>query len=480
MNSFPLRSQYLKIFLPFIVPSIIFLVLIIFFKFNGLYGQDSHEYYRYSRDIITFLNGGPLPLHFHWPVFYPICGALFSFVIPDLLFTLQLISFLSLIFSIYFIQKILKLIGVQSGNNLTIYLLTALSLSPFMIIYSSAVMTDMFSIFFITGAVFFFFKYSDSSKAKYFYLFVFFSGSAFMTRYAAAVILIIPVLIILKKLFIPLRKEKLVLIPFAVVISFICIFPHFYLKSGTTYAVTDLSVRHWDTANFLYRSFSTSEGFSSSIEPNIVFAFSNLFHPYYIFFGIILLFFIRKADWNVTAVRLSILILILFAIFMAGFPFQNKRHLLLSFPFVIIILYNPFNRALAYLKNRQAIKTSVIIILCLVQLLIFSYAFNKIYELNRIEKNISAAISGYDNEVIYTFFIDPALHTYGVNKIIINMWDQKINSFQKNGLVLFNVKKFKEQWKDKNPLINWNKIKNNYRLTKLQSFDDGWELYEIE
>ncbi|MCW8823527.1 MAG: hypothetical protein OQK63_05540, partial [Ignavibacteriaceae bacterium] len=90
-----IKSQTVKKLLPFILPSIIFLVLLIFFKFNGLYGQDSHEYYRYSKDIIKFLTGGPLPANFHWPVLYPLFGAILSFVIPDPLLCLQLISFVS-------------------------------------------------------------------------------------------------------------------------------------------------------------------------------------------------------------------------------------------------------------------------------------------------------------------------------------------------------------------------------------------------
>jgi hypothetical protein len=59
------------------------------------------------------------------------------------------------------------------------------------------------------------------------------------------------------------------------------------------------------------------------------------------------------------------------------------------------------------------------------------------------------------------------------------MWKEKINSFEKDGLVLFNEQKFKDQWKNKNPMINWNYLKMNYKLVKLESYDDGWELYEI-
>ncbi|MCW8818649.1 MAG: glycosyltransferase family 39 protein [Ignavibacteriaceae bacterium] len=474
------KSQTIKKLLPFILPSIIFLVLVIFFKFNGLYGQDSHEYYRYSKDIIKFLKGGLLPANFHWPVFYPLFGAILSFVIPDPISCLQLISFVSFLVSIFFIQKILRMYGPDSGKTTDYYLLITLSLSPFMLLYSVVVMTDLLSIFFINGAIYFFFKYSTEKREYYFFIFVFFTGSAFMTRYAAVMVLIIPVVIILPKFFIPFNRNKLISVLIVAIITVICLAPHFYLKSNLYTALQDLQVRHWNAGNFFRSSFSTDEGFSAHVVPNIIFVFSNFVHPYYIFFGAVLLFFLRKEDLKFPIVRNSLLILILFGLFMAGFPFQNKRHLLLSFPFVFIVLYHPFIRAINLLRTKRVLKTLAIIILCIMQVGIFYYAFSKIYELNRIEKNVAEALSKFNNKVLYTFFVDPALHSYGVNKKIISLYNEKINLFQKDGLVLFNERKFREQWKNENPMINWNYLKNNYNLVKLESFDEGWELYEIE
>ena len=50
--------------------------------FNGLYGQDSFEYLRYSRALHHYLSAGVLPGPFHWPLFYPLSGALLSFILP--------------------------------------------------------------------------------------------------------------------------------------------------------------------------------------------------------------------------------------------------------------------------------------------------------------------------------------------------------------------------------------------------------------
>ena len=50
----------------------------------------------------------------------------------------------------------------------------------------------------------------------------------------------------------------------------------------------------------------------------------------------------------------------------------------------------------------------------------------------------------------------------------------------KHDLVLFNENKFKEQWKGRNPILNWYYIKSNYQLKKIKSYPYNWELYEIE
>ena len=74
---------------------ILFPVLLLIFNlltgFNGLYGQDSFEYLRYSRELHEYLSGGELPGTFFWPVLYPLSGAVVSFFLPDVL-SLQVVS----------------------------------------------------------------------------------------------------------------------------------------------------------------------------------------------------------------------------------------------------------------------------------------------------------------------------------------------------------------------------------------------------
>ena len=60
------------------------------------------------------------------------------------------------------------------------------------------------------------------------------------------------------------------------------------------------------------------------------------------------------------------------------------------------------------------------------------------------------------------------------------MWVERYNEFNSNSMVLFNPDKFKMQWKDKNPMLNWENMKYNYNLKLIEKGPQGWKLYEIK
>lgn len=85
----------------------------------------------------------------------------------------------------------------------------------------------------------------------------------------------------------------------------------------------------------------------------------------------------------------------------------------------------------------------------------------------------------YQNNVLYSFDLDVALKGRNLKFDFKNMWLKNYSNFETNSLVLFNKDKFKVQWKDKNPMNNWNLMEQNYELKVLESLDDGWVLYKI-
>ena len=70
--------------------------------------------------------------------------------------------------------------------------------------------------------------------------------------------------------------------------------------------------------------------------------------------------------------------------------------------------------------------------------------------------------------------------SYDVNKNVVNLWKEKVSYFNNNSIVIFNEDKFKEQWANLNPMLNWNQLKSNYTLSELKDFGSGWKAYEIK
>ena len=137
--------------------------------------------------------------------------------------------------------------------------------------------------------------------------------------------------------------------------------------------------------------------------------------------------------------------LILYALFLEGIPFQNTRFLLLTFTVAVILFFPLFLRFYQLLLKS---KVSIIIfvdLICIIQTgFIFKYSVG-IYNASKLEREISEVIHSFHRQAIYTFAIDGALKTYGVKNRIINLWDE-LKTIEKRSLILFNEKKFRDQF----------------------------------
>src|SRR5579883_1529147 len=92
-----------RIYIIFLLLTFAFTIIV---HFNGLYGQDSYEYLRYTYRLVWFVRTGNPPGDFYWPLLYPVVGAVLS-IIQKPVFALQLISMLSLVGAAFYLKKIL-------------------------------------------------------------------------------------------------------------------------------------------------------------------------------------------------------------------------------------------------------------------------------------------------------------------------------------------------------------------------------------
>jgi hypothetical protein len=59
------------------------------------------------------------------------------------------------------------------------------------------------------------------------------------------------------------------------------------------------------------------------------------------------------------------------------------------------------------------------------------------------------------------------------------MWAETIQTFKPGSLLLFNYENTYQQWKGKNPIINWEKVNKEHEVFLIEKFPDNWNLYEI-
>ena len=456
-------------------PILLFIILRFVVGFNGLYGQDSHEYYRYSRSIVDFFKTGHSPGDYFWPVYYPLLGATAGLIIDNLI-SLQLISVLSLSGCIYFLYKTINQ-TFKENNYISIYLLIVFLLSPYVFRNSFIVMSDMLSVLCITSSFYFFINYINNGKSIQIFFFSILAVMAVLTRYAAFVVLFIPALLVLFEI---IRKRKYSHLIIAIIIALIIIIPHILIrKSNPTEFLEHVWLQRWSILNFFKKDFLTPDGTEHFRLPNILTAFSNFYYPQYVLFSFILIPFIQKRLFKNRIWLISLGMILVYALFLAGIPYQNQRFFLLSTPLVAVVLYPPFERILELLNDKKSLKYSILGFLIILQLFLSVYFFRSAYQRNILEKDVAAFVKSEPYKKIYTFDIDVSFMSYGLNNKIINMWKEKINEFDKSSIVIFNEEKFKVQWVNMNPMLNWQKLKSDCTLTEIKNFGAGWKAYEI-
>lgn len=452
------------------------LILRLLSDFNGLYGQDSHEYYRYALRWKEFLSGGAHPGDYFWPMHYPVYGALLMLLIPGTALAPQLISMLSMALLLLYAARLIRRYSPPASPGMIYgYLFLAGFLSPFLFQSAFLVMSDMLAAFLTTAAIYHLLKYREDRGGRDFLGGVFFCISAVNTRYPAGVVLLVPAVLAAGVFFRHFRWRQLL---YALGIIAVCLMPHFYIRgSGSGDFITHNWLLSWSPQHWFMRSFVTVDGSASYLMPNLLYSFSNWFYPGFICIGALLLLWVQKADLR-PAGRVLLISLLLYSLLLAGIPFQNMRFQLLTFPLVLVLLFPAFQRLREkYLKPRTAMILAAAGLILIQGGLIYKYS-QRIYQSNQMEQQVARSLLAYPGRPLYTFWIDGALRSYGVANPVTNLWQERLTSLAPEALVLFNEPQFREQWADKNPMINWRFIQRHYNLQQIESLAGGWKLYE--
>lgn len=441
--------------------------------FDGLYGMDSFEYFRYSKEVNNYILGGGHPGAFFWTAGYPLVTAILGLLLPISLAG-QVVSLLSLYGIFYFSWRIVKLIYTSETG--IAYLLISLLLAPYLLRNGVQFMSDLLAVFCLVATTFYGFLFIKNQTYTALIWCSFFAAFACFVRLGTG-ISIIPLFIAVAIMGVKHFKPTYLM----ALIPLIAVYSLHYLFAVDTNLGTHHFIDEWSFSNFFESSFSSNATHNlashSNPFPNIIYYFGLYFYPGFFFLnGIFLLYWIKiKKTFRVYECVLIASTLIT-SLFLAGVTYQGDRYLFPAYPMLVILLLPAFNQLFAKLKS---FKSVVIIFLIIVQLGLSARAIYPTFERNRLEKEIVEELSSYQNATLYIFEMDLALQQRGLNFEYKNLWEKEYQNFE-TGYVLFNLSKFELSFAGKPPMNNWEKLSNNYELKKLKTFKNGWKLYEIQ
>lgn len=474
-------NRNLFFFLAFFVEGILLFVVSRIINFDGAYGQDAYEYLRFSESIKEFLTEGNPLGPFNWPIGYPSFVGLIDIIIQNIFISGQIVSIVFWLLSCYVGFRFLNLLyGNQIKRSyLLAYSLIFIGFSPYFLRLGVSSMSDVACGFFVLSTFYFWEVFKKNHSYRFIVFAVVMGTSAIMVRNAAAVIILIPFLLIAYHLLVN-KKWGVIFVCLA---SFsILISPTFLIEKPS---LLGYSVNYSDMFN--YKSFfvpakvNGDQGLHEYSLPNIIYMFYGFFHPAFFFAGIPFVFIMfwgrmrnTSRNWN-KEILFSVLI---YALFIGGIYFQNKRFFVIQTPLVVMLFSVAFVKLNKLIKKRYLFN-SIIVVSLFVNVVLSFYTLKKIYQIQQFEKKVVSELKPYQNHTLYLFEIDSALKQRGLNFNYVNLWYKEVDSFDKNGYVLFNEERFSYQWENNNVMKNWDKLKEEYQLIKLIDFNGGYSFYKI-
>ncbi len=454
------------------------IVFVIVSGYNGLYGTDCHEYLRYTHRLADLLSSGIPAGDFFWPVNYPLMGALLS-VVAGPQVALQLWSIFGAAWILFLLFKVLIREFPGREREALFYVVVFLGCAPFFFRYSVSIMTDITALAFACSCFYLLYLTVYCNKRVTIYFIPVFASLAVFTRFAMAPLLF-PVLLV--SVIIMLRSFRPVPLFISFIASLIPVIVHFYFKS--THAADifhhDL-MSDWSVMNFFRSSFNTIDGSMQYFLPNIIYVFSFLVHPGFVYPGILFLtILIFKKNKPLLVWPVMLISMLCYLLFLAGMSIRNDRFLMVVLPFYLVFCFPAYLSVLAYFHGKKNILRLLLIGTVVLQLVFAGRAFLPFYKYNRIEKQLTDKMKSYHPDVLYTFAMEGALRSYGYNGIVVPMWPHKLDSVVTGSMMLFNRASCEKRWKDQSPMINFHLLKDSADAVLREAVGDGWEIYEIK
>ncbi|MEZ4941636.1 MAG: hypothetical protein R3D58_12225 [Saprospiraceae bacterium] len=453
--------------------------------FNGLYGQDAHEYLRQSQVLVQRFLGERYPPagpgEAELAGGYPLAGALLQLAGVAPVLAMQLVSWLAASASLFLFEALLRLLSPGTHiRSRWLYGLLGLGLAPYFVRAGLTAMSDALGLAVFLAALFFGLRCLERMHMRDLFGFAVFSAMAITTRYALVVLLFLPGLALLLELW---RMRRFGVLAFFVVLGLLAFLPLWWLKAGAPASPLEHSLlQDWSAPNLFKKTFSQASGTVSYTVPNAVYLFFPVMHPGFclVLPGLFLLF--KKTDVQLYTKRLLALSLLVFLFFLGGLSHQNLRYLLPAYAVVLLLLFPAWDRFFAYgMYFFKRLTYALIGVALLCQLAFGLYVFRPVWKRHQMERAIARAleVEVRPGDVLYAFDVDIALKTYLPGVEFRNLYVLRYDTFPAGSFILFNAPGLRAQWAGKAPMLNWEYANTYFDLVELQRLAGGWSLYEV-
>lgn len=479
-----MTANRLLLIMPFLVTGLL-LVLVAAMGFNGLYGQDAHEYLRLSQAYFGRLCGQAYtPEGLGDSEFaggYPLAGALLQGVgIPPTM-ALQMVSALSAGAALWLFERLLRLLSPGSSARSKLLYMLLLAFSPAWVRAGMTVMSDALGLALGLAAIWQGLRALERYPPSTAVWAAGLGGLALTTRFAWAALLLPLGVAVAGFLF---QKKKWGWLAAAAATAGAAMILHGWIKSGVTLSPLQHSMfADWSLRHFFQSDFTNANGAMHYTLPNGLYLLFPLAHPAFCLLLPGLFFFSKRTDAHLFSKKLLLVCLASYLLLLGGLPHQNVRFLLPAYVVVLLLLFPAWDRMVSYgLYFFKRLTWGILIVLTLVQGAGIGYLLAPVFTRHRLEVALAAELRSLlpPNAVLFAFDIDVALRSYLPDVQIKNLWVRRYDDFPAGSFFLFNEPALREQWAGQNPMLNWEQVQRQGHLEEKKMLPSGWRLYRVE
>lgn len=456
------------------------LVIIIVFDFNGLYGQDTHEYFRMSQVIADYLLGKGEMEGFYWTIMYPLLGALLQILTGESPYVLQAISLLSHLGSVIIL---LKYTGRNySEKSAILFIVIGYAFCPVMLKDGFLVMSESLTVFFLCGSIYYYNRYKKTSKLNSLIYWFFFVAFALFTRYPVFILLIPQGISVFVKI---VKTGKHHYLAIGLTIIVLISLPEMLISVTSPEGgglFDNYFLQNWSILNLFRSSFLTADGTQVYTLLNLFFVSKLFWYPVFFSPFLLLLFWSKAKNFFRSEQLVLTSSVILYLVFAAGFPFQNIRILVLAFPFLIILGINPFVSWYKWMKSagHEVICNYGLLLVLFAQISLFFYLISGFAKRNHFEKEVAKYVESLDNKRFFGYDLDVSVNSYlGDTKRIENLIIE-LHEFKDGDVLLFNKAQYDRVWTKSNVQKNLQRALYRHDTIRIHSFENSWTVYELK